>query len=1318
MRSRFALATLIAVGLCAHAPAEDARQRFGPDVTIYCSFDRTPGLKLDGEIKIPPCAHGRRDWLQAGRGDLYPRVEHSVTGQPLLLQRCLAPVPGKFGQAVRHKRLGRRMGTMLVFDAMGALFPQRGTVAAWVRWEKDCPPYRTSGPIFLVTCLRQPGSRSAYLGATVVRGHTFRVGVADRFGEWHGVNVATASLDLKQGRWHHFALAWDNLYGVAFYVDGKLKGGNWGADRWHTLARLDALSVGNLHRPSLEREFGGPGSWSPKTIMDVDELVAFRRALTAGEVAELCAKGHFTPRPGPSLSPAQFLAHRREMFGWGRGDGLPEFGPFGAGLRSPAVVSQVGVLDGQALKIGTRTPVDGQWFSRWPLLYHDYSVGGEELRLRLAPRSSYNYVRMAAPKFEGTLGYKKRRGRGKRIYYSRIELARLRLEANPFRRVRLDAPCRYAPLLVMRKLGSVNMIDLFSITPASKKRQSLRGLTARRMTMQAPVVEPWADPPKGRRLGPWTAAARFADSADRGLVRLSPGAGSDVPLRAGRFLHFESPAAKARTVYSGFELDWRVAKLGAEPARFWLAVWEPVLYERFLTAFDWKLVPRGGGEQRMRLRFAVPGVVLLPGQRLRLSVLCDRDATLAKASSVTLHETHAKDAVTAYYESQVGMVKDIFGQCSEPRRWSMAGQPYNSIRQIGRMLAYLETLGRIQPDDWRGGALWRFLNYSRRSMGPWENYAPAKECYPATVKLPTPPKDCPEWAFWWREAYKDLRFVVDWWIDNRQIDNGELGGGYNDDTDMVHEWANFHMLDPAGGKYSDSFSKLADFCYDQSIDGLNYRPKDSDLHCYEDGINVISACILFRYGDPFYYNRALVSAQHTDGNLTALNAKGQRLHRFMSYDGLGRTRSKPIDTGIFFRMEPAMWLTWYNRPPTTTRLLMEWMDTRLAYYPAKGPGLLPGEIRFKDGKDLGSAKSYMGFIDWNSLYLLARITGEPKYLRPMIDNLKMTAAGKGQRSYNYSHRLWVHFARFDAVGKAPWWPKVVKQMNREAQSPFDSPDKPATRKAVVEALKAACLRVRDLRGYFTWVEQSPDRVFMPYPRDPFYRISLGGHARVRNVAPLPQHSVSYENADADVARWVLEDTFDTLKIAFYSFHKKPRRVVIRPWALRHGEYGVYDGLDLNGDFAIDMKQPRFRRMVLRRYETPVALTLPPRRVHVLDVRLAKPLPEVFDRADVAISSKDVQCLPFLSAVRIPVHNIGRKPAENVVVQVADAATGRVLWKRVVKHIDWPADLAPKTVNLFTGPIDLKGVRRLRVTLDPEGKIEDFTRANNSVEVEL
>ncbi|HSI62542.1 MAG TPA: nucleoside hydrolase, partial [Candidatus Saccharimonadia bacterium] len=47
----------------------------------------------------------------------------------------------------------------------------------------------------------------------------------------------------------------------------------------------------------------------------------------------------------------------------------------------------------------------------------------------------------------------------------------------------------------------------------------------------------------------------------------------------------------------------------------------------------------------------------------------------------------------------------------------------------------------------------------------------------------------PEWAVLQREQIEKLRSIIHWWIDNRQREDGQFGGGWGDDCEMWRWWA-------------------------------------------------------------------------------------------------------------------------------------------------------------------------------------------------------------------------------------------------------------------------------------------------------------------------------------------------------------------------------------------------------------------------------------------------------------------------------------------------------------------------------------------------
>ena len=1300
----------------------DAARRFGPDVTLYASFEKRAGLILDREMKIARPQRGLSIWMQSGVPGVYPEVDYSISGAPPLYPRGLvAAKDGRFGDAVRLGKPGEWKWSSLVLDAVGNLFAERGTICFWARWTKKAPTRGTKGYLLDVTPMRAYGGYS-YTGIYIERGRLTAY-VVDALGRSHSLRSSIAAAGIKRGQWTHFALAWDCTKGLTLCVDGKPLASNWGKGHWPARVNLEGIALGHMRRSTMAGRFGGALSFDHQTVLDFDELVAFRRALSVEEVAELFQSNRLSRRDSTLPSREEIIAHRARVMEWGPGDGLPRI-PASSKL---AVVKQVEIRKALAVKRATHIAVDGQWHSSWsPARQTRYSVGNERLELHSPKGGYYNYLRMVCRNFSaGVSGFDSKRKRYVHLYD-------VPLHPRIVHRMRLGTPRYHLRSLITGKTGELHDLKLFRILlPGRLKRDRKLGKRLA-LTPTTRRKDSLSSPPKGRRLPRFSAATLFSDAEDRNVIACenrAEAAPFAAKVPAWRFVHFGAPSPKSLTAYDRVELDLSLAGM-TSPTRFWLGLWEPVLRERLLWEFDWQAIPASkASPQRLRIRFDIPGVVIQPGQRLRLSLLADRDVQLVSKprapSRIVLYAATTGDATDAYCENQLRVVKDVFDMASQPRQWVFGGLPYNVNRALARMLAHLESLGRVRS-DWRAAGLYSLLTTNQKS--PWSAEFRSPRIYTDIDKLPPEPKDCPAWAFWWRQAHDSLRFVVDWWIANRQIETGEFGGVYSDDTDMVHEWANFAMIWDGDGKLADSFCRLSEFCWTRkNKDGLSIFRNDSDLHCYEEGMNIHGGTLLFRYGDPVCFSRVMLMAQHTDGNLTAVNAKGQRLFPRQTYTAFGSSRGSATDTGIFFRMEPALWLTWYNAHPEATRVLGEWMDTRLAKFPAKNPSGWPGVLRFGDGKDLTdpseSRRRVTYMLSYDALFLLARITGDEKYLRPLKYNMARTArgeqmgvgAGKSWRLYAWGAQLWNRFGKFESIQREPWWPALHKRM-ADGPSVYHSPYLKPTRDATVQALKDAVRTIKQRRSALTWMGQSPDRVFMSgWPAGAFYHMTLAGTARSRNTVPIPQHAASYENADRNVARWVLRSEFGALALAFYSFHKTPRDILVRPWLLEHGEYSVKKGLDANGDFRPDA--PSSEGMTLTRFDTPIRLTLPPGKVFVVEARMTKRLPGVEGLPDPAISARDVEFVAAIPALRIPVHNIGRQAARGVEVVVRDADTGRLLWRKTIDRIDAPLDLAPKTVRLFTGRLSLEGLKRLAVQIDPDARRPDFCRYNNKVVVQ-
>ena len=166
------------------------------------------------------------------------------------------------------------------------------------------------------------------------------------------------------------------------------------------------------------------------------------------------------------------------------------------------------------------------------------------------------------------------------------------------------------------------------------------------------------------------------------------------------------------------------------------------------------------------------------------------------------------------------------------------------------------------------------------------------------------------------------------------------------------------------------------------------------------------------------------------------------------------------------------------------------------------------------------------------------------------------------------------------------------------------------------------------------------------------------------------------------------------------------------WNIEPGRWEIVQGVDTDKDFTADTGIEK-QTIAFERSKS-VTLTFPPHRTTVLKLRRTRKGTPYWKRPDIGIGEKDVTVSG--SRVRVTIHSIGsvKAPASTAALVAADGST---LASAVVPALDAPLDYLPKTAEVtLTAPsgTDLDGVR---VVLDPDGKLEEITEMNNSVDVE-
>jgi hypothetical protein len=261
---------------------------------------------------------------------------------------------------------------------------------------------------------------------------------------------------------------------------------------------------------------------------------------------------------------------------------------------------------------------------------------------------------------------------------------------------------------------------------------------------------------------------------------------------------------------------------------------------------------------------------------------------------------------------------------------------------------------------------------------------------------------------------------------------------------------------------------------------------------------------------------------------------------------------------------------------------------------------------------------------------------------------------------------------------------------------------------LIDAIKKDIEELQRFPHMYTTIECFTDRVFL-YPIINPSIAYTGGHT-TRNKLNI-NYAVSWNGFGTDYAALVTSTTSQHLKVLLCNLSNKPLVGQGKLWRLESGEYELTFGPDANNDDQIDRAERNETLKIAKGDE--ITLTLPPKVVQVLELKQTKKGESIFDRADLALSKKEIK--RDGSKVSTVAHNIGMKEVSNVVVALVDAK-GKTVQTKQLGTIAAPLDLVPKTLPFeFDGlPANAKG---WSIWIDPQGGVPEIYEGNNRVVLE-
>jgi hypothetical protein len=261
----------------------------------------------------------------------------------------------------------------------------------------------------------------------------------------------------------------------------------------------------------------------------------------------------------------------------------------------------------------------------------------------------------------------------------------------------------------------------------------------------------------------------------------------------------------------------------------------------------------------------------------------------------------------------------------------------------------------------------------------------------------------PRWAALLHEMYARQLVIMNWWFTERQLPDGQLGGGWGDDVELLRSWGPFAMISDADPTVRDGIERLCQGVWKHVlVDG--FEPGMGDVeHTSEPSADTLPTMLAIRYGDPLWYQRNLASCRRIRDCYTGIDRNGYV--RFKSAYFGGNRASDQVrhggDTHYSCRpMKHFLWPAWYGNREAKQFYddwVKGWVQATISAKYTKPAGVPPptiwypsGDIAPPNGVPWNDPTYNIYGCDWGGNFRVQDafltgyyLTGDPFYLRPL-----------------------------------------------------------------------------------------------------------------------------------------------------------------------------------------------------------------------------------------------------------------------------------------------------------------------------------------------
>jgi len=275
--------------------------------------------------------------------------------------------------------------------------------------------------------------------------------------------------------------------------------------------------------------------------------------------------------------------------------------------------------------------------------------------------------------------------------------------------------------------------------------------------------------------------------------------------------------------------------------------------------------------------------------------------------------------------------------------------------------------------------------------------------------LSAPDARAPAWANHQRRALEQLHRIIRWWIDERQLANGEFGGNWGDDVEMWRWWAAILIGfdDPV---VTAAQERLARGNLSRPGLAAGYTNHLTDVeHTAEETADTLTPMLHAAPESPEWARRTRRLLELADAVWWGENRRGgwQFKHIDFNHERLGPDAGRTYDTGYHVRVLQPVLLLWQRTGDPALgaplkRWLGTWAEAAQGTDNGKPAGIVPAALHWPSGRVGGATRGWIGpdlggdpmldLYSWPAFPVTAMTsalvqahvqTGEARFLQPL-----------------------------------------------------------------------------------------------------------------------------------------------------------------------------------------------------------------------------------------------------------------------------------------------------------------------------------------------